>query len=184
MLRIGWIIFYFLLFASFTACENDIHSIPGLQKNNLTVDEVTNAECYFSQEGNVQAKLIAPFMLRYYDSIPRVEFPQSMHVDFFNASRQITSYLDAKKGRYFEQQAKVLLEDSVVVIQTGGDTLRTEKLIWEQSRHSFYTDADIAIRQKTKTIYGKGFESDEQLKNFRIDSVTGVMMVQGGQFSE
>ena len=183
-LRTGSALSSLLLLAIFAACENDIHSIPGLQKNNLSVDEVTQAECFFSREGKVQAKLVAPYMLRYYDSIPRVEFPQSLHVDFFSDKQEITSYLNAKTGIYNEQLGKVLLKDSVVVIQTNGDTLKTQELIWEQAKHIFYTKEDVEIRQKTKTIFGKGFESDEQLKNFRIDSVKGVMMVQGNQFGD
>jgi LPS export ABC transporter protein LptC len=161
------------------ACENDMATIPGLGKSNLEVDEVKEVECYLSTNGELQAKLVAKIMYRYHDTLPRVIFPQQLHVDFFGKDQEIQSYLNAKKGLYYESQGKVLLEDSVVVVRQNGDTLKTNKLTWEQSRHSFYTDENIEIRQKSKTIYGKGFESDDQLQNFRIDSLTGVMFMGG-----
>jgi hypothetical protein len=100
------------------ACENDYDQIQDLQRKKLTVDEVIKVESYLSQAGVVKAKLTAPYMLRFYDSVPRVEFPRTLHVDFYNDSMAIESYLDAKKGFYYEQQNRVILNDSVVVSPT------------------------------------------------------------------
>jgi LPS export ABC transporter protein LptC len=170
-----WIIFIALQLA----CENDLATIPGLGKSNPEVDEVKDVQSYLSTNGELQARLIASIMYRYHDTLPRVIFPNQLHVDFFGKNQEVQSYLDAKKGIYYEAMGKVLLEDSVVVVRKNGDTLKTNKLTWEQSRHSFYTDESIEIRQKTKTIFGKGFESDDQLQNFKIDSLTGVMFMGG-----
>lgn len=175
------------VFASFVAaiciccllvsCENDLTSIREMQKSRLSVDEATGIESYLSIGGKVRAKLTAPKLLRYYDSVPRTEFEQSLHVDFYDDSLKMESYLDAKKGYYYEQQGKVTLTDSVVVIRIDGDTLRTKELYWDQLQHKLFTRSNVEIRQKNKTIFGKGFESDEQLRNFTIDSVKGVIMV-------
>lgn len=165
------------------SCKNDLKTIRDLQRSKLSVDEVKDVQSFLSQAGVVKAKLTAPFMLRYFDSVPRVEFPNSLHVDFYNDSMQIESYLDAKKGFYYEQQSRVILSDSVVVIRINGDTLKTKELFWEQSQHKLFTNSDVEIRQKTKTIFGKGFESDEQLKNFTIDSVKGVLLVEASKFA-
>ena len=167
----------------FFGCENDIEVIRKMQQNQLTVDEVKEVTSYLSTGGRLKAKLTAPFMLRYYDSVPRVEFPNKLHVDFYNDSMQIESYLDAKHAFYYEQQSRVILTDSVVVIRINGDTLKTNELFWEQNLHKLFTNSDVEIRQKTKTIYGKGFESDEQLKNFRIDSITGILLVGASRFA-
>jgi LPS export ABC transporter protein LptC len=167
----------------FMACENDLDVIRKMQENKLSVDEVKNVTSYLSQGGRMKAKLTAPLMLRYFDSVPRVEFPNSLHVDFYNDSMQVESYLDAKKAWYYEQQSRILLTDSVVVIRIDGDTLKTNELYWEQNLHKLYTTKDVEIRQKTKTIFGKGFESDEQLKNGRIDSITGILLVGASKFA-
>jgi LPS export ABC transporter protein LptC len=167
----------------FMACENDMKVIQDLQRTRLSVDEVRNVTSYLSQGGRMKAKLTAPLMLRFFDSVPRVEFPNSLHVDFYNDSLQVESYLDAKKAWYYEQQSRIVLTDSVVVIRIDGDTLKTNELYWEQNLHKLYTTKDVEIRQKTKTIFGKGFESDEQLKNGRIDSITGILLVGASKFA-
>jgi len=164
------------------ACENNIETIKDLQKNKLSVDEVKGVESFFSTGGRVKAKLTAPYMLRYYDSVPRVEFPNSLHVDFYDDSLRVESYLDARRGYYNEQQNKVELRDSVVVIRINGDTLKSKELFWDQNQHKLFTKTDVEIRQKTKTIFGKGFESDEQLRNFTIDTVKGVLLVGASKF--
>jgi LPS export ABC transporter protein LptC len=166
-----------------SSCENDLNAIREMQKSKLSVDEATGIVSYLSQGGRVRAKLTAPQLIRYYDSVPRVEFEKSLHVDFYDDSLKMESYLDAKKGYYYEQQGKVTLTDSVVVIRIAGDTLRTKELYWDQLQHKLFTRSDVEIRQKTKTIFGKGFESDEQLRNFKIDSVRGVLMVGQSKFN-
>lgn len=166
----------------FLACENDIKVIQAMQSKKISVDEVKQVTTYLSTGGRLKAKLSAPFMLRYYDSVPRVEFPNTLHVDFYNDSMQIESYLDSKKAYYYEQQSRVILQDSVVVIRIDGDTLKTNELFWEQNLHKLYTNGDVEIRQKTKTIFGTGFESDEQLKNFRIDTPRGFILVGASKF--
>ena len=62
--------------------NNSNETIKDLQKNKLGVDEVKGVESFFQYRRKVKAKLTAPYMLRYYDSVPRVEFPNSLHVDF------------------------------------------------------------------------------------------------------
>lgn len=167
----------------FFSCENDMKVIQDLQRTRLSVDEVKDVTSYLSQGGRMKAKLTAPLMLRYFDSVPRVEFPNSLHVDFYDDSLQVESYLDAKKAWYYEQQGRITLTDSVVVIRIDGDTLKTEELFWDQNMHKLYTKRDVEIRQKTKTIFGKGFESDESLKNGRIDSITGILLVGASKFA-
>ncbi|MFN4286849.1 MAG: LPS export ABC transporter periplasmic protein LptC [Lacibacter sp.] len=177
----GWLLaITACLFAG--SCENDLATIRNLQQNKLSVDEVTGVESYFSQAGVMKARLTAPYMLRYSDTLPRVEFPHALHVDFYGPGQQIESYLDARKGFYYETRNQVKLTDCVVVIRLNGDTLKTKELYWDQNQHKLYTQTDVEIRQKTKTIFGKGFESDEQLQNFRIDTVKGVLLVEESKF--
>jgi LPS export ABC transporter protein LptC len=184
-LRNKWFTIAVCVFCSllWVACENDLNRIRDLQKDLLSVDAVTKVESYYSQSGKVQARLTAPYMLRYYDSMPRVEFPRSLHVDFYDDSLNIESYLDARKGNYYEQLNRVILTDSVIVIRVNGDTLKTKELFWEQNQHRLFTNSNVEIRQKTKTIFGKGFESDEALRNFRIDTITGILLVGESKFS-
>ena len=65
-----------------------------------------------------------------------MEFPNTLHVDFYNDSIKIESTLDAMYAKYLESQKKIFLKDSVMVInlQTG-DTLKSQELWWEVRLH-------------------------------------------------
>ena len=85
-------------------CENNQRAIDELTRDRKLREEAINVESYMSQKGIVKARLKAPLMYREMGvgvDTPFVEFPQSLHVDFFNDSAVIETILDAKYGKYF-----------------------------------------------------------------------------------
>lgn len=139
-----------------SACENDLGKVDDQFRKKNAVEEAFQVESYMSQEGKVKAKLIAPYMKRYMADSPYVEFPKSLHVDFYNDSLQVESTLDARYARHMEFEHKILLRDSVVVInKSKGDTLRTPELWWDQNLQEFYTDKPCNILQRTGYSYAK-----------------------------
>src|SRR5690349_21563183 len=99
----------------FTACENDITEVQNLSKKTIAVEEGIKIESFMSQSGKMKAKLTAPIMHRYQTDSPYVEFPKSLHVDFYNDTLGIDSRLDSRYGKYRESENKVLLRDSVII---------------------------------------------------------------------
>lgn len=129
----------------------------------------------------VKGKLTAPFMLRYdrADS-PYAEFPRSLHVDFYNDSMRIESKLDAKYGKYLQNQEKVFLRDSVVVKNIlKGDTLHCKTLWWDQHTERFTTDDSVHIYTKDKILTGTGMEADQNFRWYTIRHMTGVILNSG-----
>ena len=163
-----------------SACENDIKEVDELLRKQTGVEEATNITSFMSQDGVMKAKLTAPYMLRYQADSPYVEFPRTMHVDFYNDSVKIESKVDANYARYREYENKVFLKDSVVVINImKGDTLRTDELWWDQNTQEFYTDKPVRIYQKDKTIFGKGLRASQDFSNYEIFSITGTVLTTG-----
>ena len=123
-------------------------------------------------------------MYRVQDTIPYVEFPKNIHVDFFDIRDSIDSKLDAKYARYKESQSKVFLKDSVRVINVKGDTLYCNELYWDRSHTGaeFYTDKPVRIRTRTEIIDGIGMEARQDFKEWYIIHPTGVIKVSGAQF--
>lgn len=178
-------IVFFAVTLFLSACENSEQELQERTKKKMGVDEAKNVETYFSQGGKVKAKLTSVLMLRYQDTLPRVEFPQKLHVDFYNDSLEMESVLDALYGRYVEGQNKMYLRDSVVVIQKfNQDTLRCEELWWDQNKQKFYTDKPVKITKKDGTVLpGKGLEASQDFKNIKIVNPTqGVLPVPESQF--
>ena len=149
------------------------------------IEEGHKIESYLSQDGYVKAKLTAPYMLRYQPDnriqtdTSFIEFPRTMHVDFFDSTGKKESYLDARYGKYYENERKVLLQDSVLVINMkNGDTLRTQKLWWDQNKSEFSTDDTAYIFTVDKIILAaKGLRAQQNLTNIKFFSSSGVLAV-------
>ena|SRR5256885_1986083 len=140
------------------------------------VEEGKIVESYLSQEGKVKAKLMAPLMLRYEGDTIHVDFPQTLHVDFYDDSAKIESWLDSKHGKYFETLNKVYLWDSVVVINVKGDTLKSQDLWWDQNAKLFYTDKYAEYRTIDKQIFpGKGLEATQDFSRITFRYPTGIV---------
>lgn len=178
---------YYLLAAALTgfvamvsSCENDPKVVDALYSKQIAVEEAKNIESYMSQQGKVKAKLTAPYMLRYQkvDS-PYMEFPRTMHVDFYNDSTVIESTVDSKYAKYVEYDHKVLLRDSVLVLNLkSGDTLKTQELWWDQDKQEFYTSKPAHILQPDKIIFAKyGLKAAQDLKSYTLYGSTGPMLV-------
>lgn len=162
------------------SCENDLAEVDALMKKQTAVEEAFQVTSYLSQEGLMKAKLTSPYMIRHQADSAYLEFPRTMHVDFYNDSLVIESILDAKYARYREYEDKVYLRDSVVVInKLRGDTLKTDELWWDQNTQEFYTDKAVEIRQPDKTVYGNGLKAAQDFSWYDIFNITGTVLTTG-----
>ena len=157
------------------SCENDPEVLKKLTEKKTAIEEAKNIESYLSQDGKVKAKLTAPFMLRYLTDSTYVEFPRSLHVDFYNDTLAVESQLDALYGKYREWEKKVYLRDSVVVInKMTGDTLRSPDLWWDQQTQKIYTDKPVRIHTRDKIIFGQfGLTAAQDFSEYVINQAKG-----------
>ena len=159
-------------------CENDPKDIYALTAKRIEVEEGTDIVSYLSQAGTMKAKLTAPKMLRVLADTVYVEFPNTLHVDFYNDSLEIETILDSRYGKYFERQDMIYLRDSVVVITVQGDTLRAEDLWWDQNKEMFYTDKYARYHTSDRVIHGgKGMEATQDLKSVTFKEPIGHVEV-------
>jgi LPS export ABC transporter protein LptC len=171
---------FFLLISVLLAllgCENSEKEITDLSKKYQQVEEARGVRTLFSQSGNLKAILTSPLMLRYLGDSTIIEFPNTMHVDFYDSVGRVESWLDARYARYIENRSKVLLRDSVQVINIKGDTLRTQELWWDQNTAMFYTDSTVRIVQGGRRIRGKGMEARQDLTNILIRQPVGTVLM-------
>jgi LPS export ABC transporter protein LptC len=153
------------------ACENNIDAVKALGAKVGGIDVGKNVAIYVSNNGKLGAKLTAPLMNRYLiDSSKMIEFPQSIHVDFYKDSNQIESQLTAKYAKYKEEENIVYLKEDVVIFNTLGDTLWCKEIYWDQNTGKFYTEKDVVVKQHNPLakIYGKGLEANQNLTDIRI----------------
>lgn len=118
-------------------------------------------------------------MLRHVTSNPFIEFPNTLHADFFDDSLKVESQLSARYAKYFESESKVYLRDSVVVFNTIGDTLFCRELYWDRNLtgHEFYTDKPVRIRTATHIIDGDALDAPQDFKSWHITNGKGFVRV-------
>ncbi|MCH5599694.1 LPS export ABC transporter periplasmic protein LptC [Niabella ginsengisoli] len=174
--------FVFITALMLLACENSESEINAFGKKAVQKDEAIKVESYLSQGGKLKAKLTTPLMLRVAADTPYVEFPKTLHVDFFNEQKIIESKLDAKYGKYFESLNKVYLRDSVKVVSIKGDTLTCEDLWWDQEKELFYTDRPATLKSPTAyPIYGKdGLKATQDFKSITFNQVQQSQIISEG----
>jgi LPS export ABC transporter protein LptC len=159
----------------FLACENSQKDIDAVTGTKAMVEEAKNIETYLSQGGMLKARLSAPYMIRSSTDTLYVEFPRSLHVNFFDSLGRVDSHLDSKYGKYYESLNKVYLRDSVLVYNIQGDSLRSPDLWWDQNTQLFYTDKNVWIRRQGTVLLGKGMDSRQDLSDIHIKQVTGLV---------
>jgi len=173
-------------FIPFASCENSLKDINDLTQKKIGVEEAKQVEIIYSLGAKTKARITAPYMLRHEVDTPYVEFPKTIHADFFNDSLRTESRMDAHYGRYMETESKVFLKDSVVVFNVKGDTLYCNELYWDRARvgREFYTDKPVRIRTPTEIIDGDGLDAPEDFKSWHIINGRGTVRVSSEEFPQ
>lgn len=169
-----------LLFGCFflSSCKNNYEEVQNLGQKKTPVDEAIDVESYISQSGKVKARLTAPLMRSIQNTdTPKLEFPKTLHVDFYNDSTKIESRLFAKYGLYYQKRDLVYLKDSVVVFNLQKDTLRCEELWWDQNKEIIYTNTEVHIRKPDEQIDGTGLIADQNFTKWTINNAKGPINV-------
>jgi LPS export ABC transporter protein LptC len=154
-----------------SACENDVNDVRELGRKGVNTEEGRQINSYFSNNGKVRAHLTAPLLLRHMTDTGLVaEFPNTLHVDFFNDSTKQESQLSAQYARYLENGGKVFLKDKVVAFNVKGDTLYCKEMYWDQNKQQFYTDKEVTISQANprRLFNGIGMQCNQDLSNLTI----------------
>ena len=165
-------------------CENDPAEVRKISTRSLGVEEAKNVKVNYTSGGKSKAILTSPLMLRVQDTMPYLEFPNTLEVDFYNEAGQKESKLTARYAKYRENQNIVFLKDSVKVTNTKGETLYCNELYWDRNRtgKEFYTDKPIRIRTLTHIIDGVGIEASQDFKSRKILEPRGIVKVSSAEF--
>jgi LPS export ABC transporter protein LptC len=98
---------------------------------------------------------------------------------FFDDDLNVTSTLTAGYAVSREQDQVMEARQNVVVVNSRGDRLNTEHLVWDEKTRRIHSDAFSRITTATEVIYGNGMEANEEFTRYRIKDVKGVLKRQG-----
>lgn len=168
-----------------SACENDPNEVNNIYQKKTSVEEATQVTVTYTIGGNTRAILQAPLMLNVQDTGIYVEFPKTLHADFYNPSGMVESKLDALYAKYRRNESIVYIRDSVKVVNLlKGDTLYCDELYWDRSRvgNEFYTNKPVRIRTRTQIINGVGMEASQDFRQWHIIRSTGTIQLPASKF--
>jgi LPS export ABC transporter protein LptC len=159
--------------AGIIACEDKLAPPKtDLNTQDTPDQESWNSTVSFSDSANVVAILNAGYM-GHYPGKGYIKIDSGAKVDFFKAG-EIVSTLTGKNGIVLDSTKDIEIYDSVVVVNKEGSILTTDKLFWNNKEQKVYSDQFVHIKTPNEEIRGVGFESDQNLTNYKIYKVTGT----------
>ena len=127
-----------------------------------------------TNEGTIRAKVRSGHLEKYNEK-EFVMLDSSVTVDFFDNKEQHTSVLTSEKAEINQASNDMEAMGNVVAVSDSGITLYSESLTWNSREEKLRTKDNIMITTlETDTLYGVGFESNSDLKNWKVLSPSGV----------
>lgn len=119
-------------------------------------------------------------MLRFHTKEPYTELPDGLKILFFDESAKVESQLTAGYGISYEKSDEMIVRNNVEAVSVKGDKLNTEELVWSQKTQKISSDKFVKITTRDEIIFGDGFESNQDLTNYKIKKIRGTIRLKEG----
>ena len=159
-----------------TSCINEKSDVEKVtQLENLPVESTYDSEIYYSENAELKVKAFAPVIHRYMGEIPYSEMPKGVEVTFYDSIDHESSKLTANYA--IDKQTEFLMEAKydVVIVNSEGQRLNTEHLIWDRKNQRIYSNVFTTITTDDEVIMGDGFESNERFTKYKILKPKGTI---------
>lgn len=185
VIRPGHILAFGFTFLLAVSCGNDIKEVrETAAKYEPSKETGKGITMLYTQNGQLKVMLKSPAIVRYNIEDPYIEFPQGLNLEFYNSNREVESTLDAKYGIRYEKQEKTIFRDSVIVVNAKDEVLITDELIWDEKKEKIFSDKNVKFKRTDETLYGSGFEANQDFTNYKIFNPVGETYVDPGENDE
>jgi LPS export ABC transporter protein LptC len=156
-------------------CEEKVKPsvLNGVSSDQLPSQESWNSTITFSDSGIVKAIVRAKHIYSF-DNSKVTHLEHDVKVDFFDETGKHTTVLTADTGMVDERTNNLEAIGHVVVRSDSGTVVRTEKMFWDNKRQLIHSPEYVQVNSPKENLQGTGFESDHNLRNYRIFKVTGT----------
>ncbi len=141
----------------------------------LTPDQTGwNVTVRFVDSSTTKAILVAG-RTRVYQKRNETLLDGGIEVQFFSTETgERTSKLTADSAVIDDNTKNMVAKGNVIVIaDSSGTKLETSVLHWNNKTRKIYSSEYVEITSASETLKGWGFESDENLNNYKIFKVSG-----------
>ena len=113
--------------------------------------------------------------LEKYNKKQYILLDEMVEVDFYDKNEEHVAVLNSLKAEVKQNSNNMKAIGNVVAISDSGITLYTDTLLWDAKREKMTTlDPVMITTEDSDTLYGIGFESDSDFKNWKILNPSGV----------
>lgn len=95
-------------------------------------------------------------------------FPEGLYVEQFTPDFKIESIVEADTAWFYVDRNLLRLKKNVHVENIRGDVFDSDELYWDREIALIYSSAYIEVQQGDARLSGYGFESNQQMTDFRI----------------
>jgi len=167
-----------LLLALFSCDETDIKFTGSSDTliENITPDQTGwNVRVQFVDSSFTKAVLDAG-RTRIFQNRFETILDQGIAVQFYSEkSGERVSKLNADSAVIDDRTKNMVAMGRVFIIaDSSGTTLETSELHWENKTEKLYSTKYVKIVSANETLEGWGFESDQNLTNYKIFKVSGI----------
>jgi LPS export ABC transporter protein LptC len=167
----------------FSGCANDPQELQALaaKRKQLPAETAREIEILYSENGRTKIKLNAPLLDRFVGDDPYLEFPEGVHVIFFDTLMNPETSLKANYAINREAEKIMEARSNVIVINEKGEILNTEHLIWDQKNEKIHTKEFVKITTADEIIMGEGMEADQQFTKYKINKIRGTINIRDNE---
>ena len=162
------------------SCASQESDADAVNNETLMTERSENLAILMSENGKRSYFFKTPLLEGYtLAADPYREFRKGIHITTYKSDSltTINAVLTANYAIFYEKRELWEAKGDVVVEKTDGTKLFTQQLFWNSKTGRIYSNVDSKIVKGTDVFMGEGFESDEELKDWRFRRMSGKMLV-------
>lgn len=122
----------------FWACRNDLDQLINMEeKPEIPVLITENFNLQYGDSSGVLFRVTGPYREIFIGENPRTVMPKGMVMEM-NSNGQ-HHFLSADTGIFYDHSGLMEAIGNVVMVNDGGDTLKTTRLFWNENSHTIFT---------------------------------------------
>jgi LPS export ABC transporter protein LptC len=138
-----------------------------------TADQVLQAFHHFITADGVRQSEVQADTAFFFDA-SQTTLLRRMRVVFFDSAGAQQANVTAQRGQYLWQSGNMVAEGAVVMTTVDGRVLKSEKLVFDETKQQICTDLPFDFDDRSSHVQGQGFCSDKQFTNIRASKPTGT----------
>lgn len=139
-------------------------------------DHAFGVELMYSDSAQLKMTLKAPEVVRFMSiEEPYIEYPQGILVKFFDQQGAISSTIRANYAHQDETTGIINAKDDVHVVNSKGEELMSEHLVWNRETERITSDEFVRIRTSEQYITGYGLDSDQRFEDYTLKKIKGTL---------